>query len=66
MLLYMKPIWCDGIQEIYTRLEEGQSAKGYMCMLLYMKSIWCDGIQDIYTRLEGGQSAMGICACCSI
>ena len=41
ILLYMKPIWCSGVAEIYGQLEErvGLVCHGYMCILLYMKLI---------------------------
>ena len=50
-LLYMKPIWCNGLPEIYAELEEGvgQSAMGICAFCyIYMKLIWCNGFPEIY------------------
>ena len=66
MLLYMKPISCNGIPENYAWLEGGQSVMG-ICACC---SIWnWSGVMVFQTSMlnwRGCQSAMGICACCSI
>ena len=64
--LYMKPIWCNSIPNIYARLKGCQSAMG-ICACC---SIWnlCGVMvfQRSMLNCRGCQSAMGICACCSI
>ena len=40
ILLYMKPIWCNGFPEIYARLEEGVgSVYAGICAYIYMLNI---------------------------
>ena len=54
MLLYVKPIWCNCIEEIYAKLDRLSICHGYMTMLLYKKPIWCNDIPKIYAQLEWG------------
>ena len=67
ILLYVKLIWCHGIQWNYFQLEWGYMYSQYMCIILYVKLIWCNGIQQIYCELEvwgGGRCILSICIFC--
>ena len=67
ILLYMKPMQCNGFPEIYAQLGKGMESlcHGYMGILLYMKLICCNGFPEIYGQFEeGGMGSVctGICA----
>ena len=50
ILLYEKPVRCNGVAKIYAQLEEGMGSvcNTYMCILLYVKLMRCNGVVWIY------------------
>ena len=67
MLLYMKPMWCNSIPEIYAGLG-GSSAMG-RCALCYIWNVFSVMVFQrsmLHWRRGWGQSPIGICALCYI
>ena len=47
-MLYVKLIWCSGLQWVYGQLEEGGRIQSVM------KIIQCNGLPEIHAQLTGG------------